>query len=126
MRSPIGPILVLLGLATTVVLVLLLFQTIGLRGDLDATRDELDTLRASVEARDTGVTEDELVRRLDETEAAIRDWLIATGADGGFDGSPAGSAGDGGSVNDKLDEILARIDALDRRIDQICDGVPVC
>jgi hypothetical protein len=29
-------------------------------------------------------------------------------------------------VADRLDEILERIQALDDRIDEICDGVPVC
>ena len=128
MRSPIGPILVVLGLATVVVLVLVLFQTIGLRSDLDATRAELETLRGTVETRDEGVSEEELVARLDELEAGIRDWLIATGADGGFDETPGGSGGAtaDGTLADRLDEILERIQALDDRIDQICEGVPVC
>ena len=128
MRSPIGPILVVLGLATVVVLVLVLFQTIGLRSDLDATRAELETLRGTVETRDEGVSEEELVARLDELEAGIRDWLIATGADGGFDETPGGSGGGtaDSTLADRLDEILERIQALDDRIDQICEGVPVC
>ena len=125
MRSPIGPILILLGLATVVVLVLLLFQTIGLRGDLDAMQSELDTLRTTVESSDEGVNEEDLVARLDELEAGIRDWLIATGADGGFDEAPGGSGADG-TVTDRLDEILERIEALNDRIDEICEGVPVC
>ena len=126
MRSPIGPVLILLGLATTVVLVLLLFQTIGLRSDLDAARSEVIELRARVESQEPGLTDEDLVDRLDELEAGIRDWLIATGADGGFDGTPADS-GDGESeVLDRLNEILARVNALDDRIDEICEGVPVC
>ena len=125
MRSPIGPILVVLGLATVVVLVLVLFQGIGLRNDLDAARAELETLGDTVEARDEGVSEEDLVARLDELEAGIRDWLIATGADGGFDETPGGNPGDS-TVADRLDEILRRIDALNGRIDEICDGVPVC
>lgn len=125
MRSPIGPFLVVLGLGTVVVLVLLLFQSIGLRSDLDATRAELDSLRSTVESRDAGLSEEDLVARLDELEAGIRDWLIATGADGGFDETPGGSPG-GSTVADRLDEILERIDALDARIDEICDSVPVC
>lgn len=124
MRSPIGSILVLFGLATVVVLVLLLFQTIGLRGDLDAMQDELDALRTSVESRDEGVSEEDLVARLDELEAGIRESLTANGADG-VDESPGGNPGDT-SVSDRLDEILERIDALNDRIDEICDGVPVC
>ena len=128
MRSPIGPVLILLGLATTVVLVLLLFQTIGLRSDLDTARSEVAQLRTQIESQEAGLTDEDLVGRLDELEAGIRDWLIATGADGGFDGTPAGSGnGDTESeVLDRLDQILARVNALDDRIDQICEGVPVC
>ena len=126
MRSPIGPILVLLGLATTVVLVLVLFQTIGLRSDLERAQVEVAELRTQVEAQESGVTDEELVRRLDELEAGIRDWLIASGADGGFDDSPAGGGTDADEVLDRLDQILARINALDDRIDEICERVPVC
>lgn len=125
MRSPIGPFLVVLGLGTVVVLVLLLFQTMGIRSDLDATRAELDDLRSTVESREEALNEEELVARLDELEAGIRDWLIATGADGGFDQTPGGSAGDT-TVADRLDEILERIQALDDRIDELCEGVPIC
>jgi hypothetical protein len=126
MRSPIGPVLILLGLATTVVLVLVLFQTIGLRSDLDTARSEVAELRAQVESQEAGLTDEDLVGRLDELEAGIRDWLIATGADGGFDGTPAGSGNGDSEVLDRLDEILARVNALDGRIDEICEGVPVC
>ena len=126
MRSPIGPILVLLGLATTVVLVLVLFQTIGLRSDLERAQVEVAELRTQVEAQESGVTDEELVRRLDELEAGIQDWLIASGADGGFDDSPAGGATDRDALMERLDQILDRITALDDRVDEICDGVPVC
>src|SRR5688500_17309450 len=131
MRSPIGPVLILLGLATTVVLVLVLFQTVGLRSDLEAARSEVAELRTQVESQEPGLTDEDLTGRLDELEAGIRDWLIATGADGGFDGTPAGSGNGGaspddGEVLDRLDEILTRINALDDRIDEICEGVPVC
>ena len=126
MRSPIGPVLVLIGLATTVVLVLVLFQNFGLRSDLESVREELGVLRSEVEATESGVTDEELVGRLDELEAGIRDWLISTGADGGFDESPAGSAPPQDEVLDRLDEVLARINDLDARVDEICEGVPVC
>jgi len=126
MRSPIGPVLILLGLATTVVLVLVLFQSIGLRSDLDGARAEVASLRAEVEAQEAGLDDETLVRRLDELEAGIRDWLIATGADGAIDGSPAGGRTDANEVLDRLDQILARINALDDRVDEICERVPVC
>jgi hypothetical protein len=126
MRSPIGPILVVFGLATTVVLVLLLFQNLGLRSDLEAARAEVAELRTAVGEMEPGVTDDDLVRRLDDLESGIRDWLIATGADGGFDTSPGADPAAGAAVVERLDEILERIEALDERVDQICENVPVC
>lgn len=128
MRSPIGPILVVLGLGTTVVLVLLLLQVNGLRSDLEAARTEVSSLQAQVEAQESGVTTEELQRELDTLQAGIRDWLVSTGADGGFDDDPSQPAGGGsaGELVDLLDEVLARITALDQRVTDICDSVPVC
>jgi hypothetical protein len=131
MRSPTGPILVILGLATTLVLVLVLFQAIGLRGDLEALRDDAAELRAEVAALaqvEPEVTRDELERQLGILESGIRDWLIATGADGFDPDATPGSGGQGGDeeVLDRLDLVLQRIEALDSRLDEICEGVPVC
>ena len=129
MRSPIGPILVLLGLGTTVVLVLLLLQVTGLRSEVEAARADVAVLQTQVGAvRQAGVTSVELQRELDELRTGIRDWLIATGADGGFDDDPSQPAG-GGSTSqllERLDEVLERITALDERVSDICEGVPVC
>lgn len=133
MRSPIGPFLVVLGLASTLVVVLLLFQVIGLRNDLDRAEERVATLQASVEAQEAGVTAAELRRELDELRTWTRDWLIATdrGTTSGDVGTPAGGDdgdGDGGdgAILRRLDLVLERIDALDARIDEICEGVPVC
>lgn len=131
MRSPIGPILILLGLATTVVLVLLLVQTMGLRTELQRARADVAALQEQVEAQEEPMTTAELTRELDDLESGIRDWLIATGADGGFEGDPNQPAGGGGpsaadEVLERLDLVLERITALDQRVDDICDGVPVC
>lgn len=128
MRSPIGPILVMLGLGTTVVLVLLLLQINGLRSELEAARGDVSSLQAQVDARDPGVTTEELQRELETLQAGIRDWLIATGGDGGVDGDPSQPAG-GASTSellDRLDQVLSRITALDERVSDICDSVPVC
>jgi hypothetical protein len=131
MRSPIGPILILLGLGTTVVLVLLLFQTMGLRSELERARADVASLQAQVEAQEEPMTAAELTRGLDDLESGIRDWLIATGADGGFEGDPSQPAGGSGAsstdeVLERLDLVLERITALDDRVDEICEGVPVC
>lgn len=130
MRSPIGPILILLGLGTTVVLVLLLIQTMGMRSELERARADVAALQAQVEAQEEPMTTAELTRSLDDLESGIRDWLIATGADGGFEGDPNQPAGGGGGSTDevmeRLDLVLDRITALNRRVDEICGGVPVC
>ena len=128
MRSPIGPILVILGIATAAVLVLVLLQSMGLRDELRQARDEVATLQARVDTLET-VAPDDLRRELEELESGIRDWLIATGADGGFEtdpGQPAGGSATADEIVDRIDDVLARITALDRRVDEICESVPVC
>ena len=128
MRSPIGPILVILGIATAAVLVLVLLQSMGLRDELRQARDEVATLQARVDTLET-VAPDDLRRELEELESGIRDWLIATGADGGFEidpGQPAGGSATADDILDRIDDVLARITALDRRVDEICESVPVC
>ena len=126
MRSPLGPFLVIIGLATILVLVLVIFQAMGLRGDVERISERMETLRADVAAIEPGVDRDELRRQLEITESAIRDWLIATGADGFDPDATPGAGGDSGEVLDRLDEVLDRLEALDRRLDEICEGVPIC
>lgn len=129
MRSPVGTVLIVLGLATALVLVLVLVQTIGLRGDLQAAREEVGVLQAEVDAMERGIPMSELSMQLAELENDIRDWVVAFSAGGPTSGdpaSPAGGANAGDQVLDRLDEVLARIDALDARIDDICENVPVC
>jgi hypothetical protein len=126
MRTATGPLLVVIGLAMTVVLVVLLFVTLSTRSELEATRAEVAALRATVEEVEAGVTADELEQGLVQLEGGIRDWLIATGADGGVETPSGGDGGSGAAIVERLDEVLARIEALDARLDEICEGVPVC
>ena len=121
MRSATTPLLVILGLASIVLLLFLLLQTMGLRGELEATRDELTTLQAAVEGVERGVPMSELSLRLAELENDIESWVIAFSSDVPSDGG-AGTA----ALLERLDEVLDRISALDARVDEICDGVPVC
>lgn len=125
MRSPLGPVLVITGIATILVLVLVMFQVIGLRDDVARIAERVDALGTEVAAIEPGVDRDELERQLEILESGIRDWLIATGADG-FDPDASPGQQGGGEVLDRLDEVLDRLEALDRRLDQICEGVPVC
>ena len=126
MRTATGPLLVGIGLVMTIVLVLLLFVSFGTRSELESTRAELAALRAAVEETEPGVTVDELEQHLVTLEGGIRDWLIATGADGGFETPTGGDGSSGTAIVERLDEILERIEALDARLDEICEGVPVC
>ena len=125
MRSPIGPILVVLGLGTTVVLVLLLLQVNGLRSDLEAARADVTTLQSQVDSQESGVTAAELQQELGALRA---DLVDALGSAGGTDGDPTQPAGGGSSSEllDMLDEVLDRITALDRRVSDICESGPVC
>jgi hypothetical protein len=128
MRSPIGPVLVIIGLATVAVLVLVLLQSMSLRDDLRLARDEVTVLQSRLDTLETVAPED-LRRELEELESGIQDWLISTGADGGSEddpGQPAGGSATADEILDRVDEVLARVNALDRRVDEICDGVPVC
>ena len=131
MRSALGTILVIVGVAVVVVLALLVFQTIGLRDDLARAEDRVASLEAEVAAQQPGVTLGEVQRELDELRAWTRDWLIATdtGGTGGDTGTPAGGNGGGADYDDlvqRLDLVLDRIEALDTRVDEIRDRVPVC
>lgn len=122
----------ILGIAVVLLLVFGLFQLIGLRQDVATAEERVAALEASVAAQEPGVTLDEVQREIDELRVWTRDWLIATGADGGTGsdpGTPAGEAPAGTNADDivrRLDLVLERIEALDQRVDEICESVPVC
>lgn len=128
MRSSTGPILVILNLATIVVLVLVLLQTTGLRGELDAARSDVAALRTEVASMERGVPISELSMRLAELENDIESWVVAFGNDTvpGDTSSPAGGGDPQEEILDRLTELLRRINALDDRVDEICGNVPVC
>jgi hypothetical protein len=127
MRSPVGPALIILSLATAVVLVLVLLQTTGLRGDLDRARAEVVTLREQVEGLERGVPMRELSTRLTELENDLREWFVSgSGTSQGDASTPAGGSASTDEVLDRVDDVLARINDLDDRIDEICGRVPVC
>lgn len=127
MRSPFGPVLVILGLATVLLMVLVLFQTIGLRDDLGRLNDRVATLGEEIAAQEPGIARGELQRTVNDLESRLRAWMLENLADAGPAASPGtGSVGGADEILDRLDEVLDRLEALDERIDEICDGVPVC
>ena len=124
MRSPTGPILVILGLASTVLIVLLFVQSIGLRDDIDAARAELASLRS---ADEMPMPADELRAALDDLSARLDELETSAGVGNGpTDPEQPAGGGDDGAIADRLEEILERIEALDARVDEVCDNVPVC
>ena len=127
MRSPIGPVLALLSLATILVVVLALFQTNAVREDLDRARAEVVTLREQVEGLERGVPMSELSMRLAELENDIEAWVVRFGDDvTPTDSSGTGDTASNREVLSRLEEVLDRIDDLDARVDEICGNVPVC
>jgi hypothetical protein len=111
MRSPIVPLLIALNLLTLVLVGVLVVQSI-------ATRTELDHLHREVAAAESGIGSGDLALALGDLENRIKDWLRATAA-----GSPLGSTA---PADARIDEILATLRRLEARVDQICEGVPVC
>ena len=126
MRSPFGPVLVITGVATVLVLVLVLFQTIGLREDLDRLDERVAAMGEELAAQDPGVGRGELNRMLIDLESRLHDWMRENLIAFGSDAPASGAGGDTDEVLDRLDEVLDRLEALDRRLDQICEGVPIC
>ena len=124
MRSPIGPVLVIIGLATTIVLVLLLFQTVGLRSELETARADVAALREDIDTAPDAATVDELRTELDALEEELTAALRQDRAPNADD--PSQPAGGGDDIDEQLEEILDRIGALDRRVTEICANVPVC
>ena len=110
MRSPIVPLLVALNLLTLALLAVLVIQSI-------ATRTELDQLHREVAAAESGIGSGDLALALGDLENRIKEWLQASGA-----GSPPSSP----AADPRVDEILATLRRLEARLDQICEGVPVC
>jgi hypothetical protein len=96
---------------TLVLLVVLVLQAI-------ATRTELDQLHREVAAAESGIGSGDLALALGDLENRIKEWLRGTAA-----GSPLSSAA---PADVRIDEILATLRRLEARVDQICEGVPVC
>lgn len=110
MRSPIVPLLVSLNVLTLILLAVLVVQSI-------ATRTELDQLHREVAAAESGIGSGDLALALGDLENRIKEWLQASGA-----GSPLSSP----AADPRLDEILATLQRLEARVDEICAGVPFC
>jgi hypothetical protein len=112
MRSPIVPLLLALNLLTLVCCWRCSWCSRSPRST------ELDQLHREVAAAESGIGSGDLAVALGDLENQIKEWLLATGA-----GSPLGSAE---PADARIDEILATLRRLETRLDQICEGIPVC
>lgn len=131
MRSGAAGWVIGLNVLLLVALALLIVQTVQLRGDLNAAREELTDLRGSVAELERGVPVSEVALRFDAVERELRQLALIVGTP-----DPTGSSGDSGgsggesvgsaAVVAQLEEVLDAIEALDNRVDEICRNVPVC
>jgi hypothetical protein len=135
MRSGAAGWLIGLNVLLLVALALLIVQTVQLRGDLDAAREELTDMRATVSELERGVPVSEVALRFDAVERELRQLALVVGtpdptappgASPGPDGSGDGDGATDAAVLARLNEVLDAIEALDDRVDEICQNVPVC
>jgi hypothetical protein len=135
MRSGAAGWLIGLNVLLLVALALLIVQTVQLRGDLNAAREELTDMRATVTELERGVPVSEVALRFDAVERELRQLALVVGtpdptpppgASPGPDGSDGGDGATDAAVLARLDEVLDAIEALDDRVDEICQNVPVC
>jgi hypothetical protein len=69
----------------------------------------------------------ELSTRLSELENEIRELVVSgSGTAPGDPSTPAGGGATSDELLDRIDDVLARINDLDDRVDEICGNVPVC
>lgn len=132
MRSGAAGWLIGLNVLLLVALALLIVQTVQLRGDLNAAREELTDMRTTVSELERGVPVSEVALRFDAVERELRQLALIVGTPDPT-GGPSGDSGsgDGESVGSaavvaQLEEVLDAIEALDNRVDEICRNVPVC
>jgi hypothetical protein len=138
MRSGAAGWLIGLNVLLLVALALLIVQTVQLRGDLNAAREELTDMRTTVTELERGVPVSEVALRFDAVERELRQLALvvgtpdptsAPGASPGAaesDGSEGGDGASSAAVVAQLEEVLDAIEALDNRVDEICRNVPVC
>ena len=93
----------------------------------------VDELESRVGAVDAGVQEvatanDLLTGRLDELESSVNELSETLSLTDGGDGSavPPELAATLRDIADQVSELQDLVQALDDRVDEICDNVPVC
>lgn len=131
MRSGAASWLIGLNVLLLVALALLIVQTVQLRGDLNAAREELTDMRSTVSELERGVPVSEVALRFDAVERELRQLALIVGTPDppqpGVTGDPGGDDSvSSAAVVAQLEEVLDAIEALDNRVDEICRNVPVC
>src|ERR671919_794569 len=131
MRSGAAGWLIGLNVLLLVALALLIVQTVQLRGDLSAAREELTDMRTTVSELERGVPVSEVALRFDAVERELRQLALIVGSQPPAEPGASPSEDRGDSVSSaavvaQLEEVLDAIEALDNRVDEICRNVPVC
>jgi hypothetical protein len=125
MSRAIGGISIALGLLTLVAVGVLLFRSVALENRLAEAELAVRDLEAEVASLERGVPLSELSLRMAELENELQEWVLAFSGEvdtGGGTTAPA----DPGVVLSRINDLQRDIDRLHDRLDEICEGVPVC
>src|SRR5919106_4539719 len=99
MRSGAAGWLIGLNVLLLVALALLIVQTVQLRGDLNAAREELTDMRTTVSELERGVPVSEVALRFDAVERELRQLALIVGSEPPTQPSATDGSGGGDSVS---------------------------
>jgi hypothetical protein len=126
MGRGVAAALVGLSLLTLLAVGVLLFRSVSLENRLAEAELAMRDLEAEVASLERGVPLSELSLRMAELENELQEWVLAFSADVETPGSGAATPTDPGAVLTRLTELQRDVDRLHERLDEICEGVPVC
>jgi hypothetical protein len=115
-----------LSLLTLLAVGVLLVRSVSLENRLAEAELAVRDLEAEVASLERGVPLSELSLRMAELENELQEWVLAFSADVDSPGSGTATPTDPGAVLTRLTELQRDVDRLHERLDEICEGVPVC